>query len=464
MDNAAINDTDLQLPEYELGIRETVEEAVRDASAAFNIFRDISFSLRKKIIANIRLSLAKQTRFLAGMAVAETGFGRIEDKILKCGLVIEKTPGVEGRAYKPTAAYFGDYGVTFLNGAPFGIIAAITPSTNPAATIINNSITMLSAGNVVVFHVHPHAGKVSTTAVMLINKAILEAGCPVNLIYSIKATTHDTSRQIMTHPDVKLLVVTGGPDVVKSAMTSGKRTIAAGPGNPPVIVDETADIEEAGECIVKGASFDNNVLCIAEKEVFVVDSVTEPLKQEMQKYHAYELSPDELEKITDLVFLEKDGVKSVNRKYIGKDAAIIAGDAGITVPAETRLLFGETNFGHPLVQHEQLMPVLPLVRVRDWQQAMDFALKAEHGFHHSAMIHSTNIERIMVVAKLMNVSIFVENGHSLSGLGFEGEGYTSMTIAGPTGEGITGPWTFVRQRRFVMQDAFRGALGSLPHG
>ena len=235
-------------------------------------------------------------------------------------------------------------------------------------------------------------------------------------------------------------------------------------GNPPVIVDETADIEEAGECIVKGASFDNNVLCIAEKEVFVVDSVTEALKQEMQKYNAYELSPAELEKITNLVFLEKDGVKCVNRKYIGKDAAIIAGDAGITVPAETRLLFGEANFGHPLVQHEQLMPVLPLVRVRDWQQAMDFALKAEHGFHHSAMIHSTNIERVMVVAKLMNVSIFVENGHSLSGLGFEGEGYTSMTIAGPTGEGITGPWTFVRQRRFVMQDAFRGALGSLPHG
>jgi acyl-CoA reductase-like NAD-dependent aldehyde dehydrogenase len=268
----------------------------------------------------------------------------------------------------------------------------------------------------------------------------------------------------MKHPDVKLLVVTGGPDVVRAAMASGKKVIAAGPGNPPVIVDETAEIEQAAEYIVKGASFENNVLCIAEKEVFVVDSIAGELKNQMRKFNAYELSSGELERITNMVFVEKDGQKFVNKRYVGKDATIIARDAGISIPSETRLLFGETRFEHPLVQHEQLMPVLPIVPVLDWRQAMEFALQAEHGFHHTLIMHSTNIERIMVVARRINTALFVENSHSLSALGFEGEGYTSMTIAGPTGEGVTGPWSFVRQRRFVLRDSFRGAIGSLPHG
>lgn len=464
MDKLAIKDVDLKLPEHELGVYETVDEAVKDAKKAFEIYRETTFSVRKRIIANIRVSLSENVELLAKMAVEETGLGRVEDKIAKNRLVIEKTPGIEGREYKPSSAFLGDYGVTFLNGAPFGVIGAVTPSTNPAATIINNSITMLSAGNVVVFNTHPGAKNVSNTAVMLVNKAILEAGCQTKLLFSIKNPTIETSQQLMKHPDIKLLVVTGGPDVVRTAMSSGKKVIAAGPGNPPVIVDETAEIDEAAEFIVKGASFENNVLCIAEKEVFVVDKVADQLKKEMVKYNAYELSASELEKVTNLVFVEKDGVKLVNKKYVGKDATVIAHDAGITVGQGVRLLFGETKFDHPLVQHEQLMPVLPIVRVSDWEQAMDFALQAEHGYHHTMIMHSTNIERIIVVSRQVNTALFVENGHSLSTLGVEGEGYTSMTIAGPTGEGVTGPWSFVRQRRFVLRDSFRGAIGSLPHG
>jgi acyl-CoA reductase-like NAD-dependent aldehyde dehydrogenase len=299
---------------------------------------------------------------------------------------------------------------------------------------------------------------------MLVNKAILDAGCATCLAFSVKNPTIESSQQLMKHPDIKLLVVTGGPDVVRTAMASGKKVIAAGPGNPPVIVDETADLEEAGEDIVRGASFDNNVLCIAEKEVFAVNEIVDRLKKEMKKYNAYELSPAELVKVTDIAFIEKDGQKLVNKKYVGKDAGIIARDAGVSVPKGTRLLFGETDSRHPLVQHEQLMPVLPIVRVRDWKEALDLGLQAEHGYHHTFIMHSTNIERLMVVAKRVNTSLFVENGHSLSSLGYEGEGYTTMTIAGPTGEGVTGPWSFVRQRRFVMRDSFRGTTGCLPHG
>jgi propionaldehyde dehydrogenase len=464
MDKIMEKEFTLSLSEHELGIRGTVDEAVADAKKAFEIYLGLPFSLRRSMIANVRRVLSEHAEALARMAVEETGLGRVEDKVAKNRLVIEKTPGIEGREYKPNSAYMGDYGVTFLSGAPFGVIGAVTPSTNPAATIINNSITMLSAGNVVVYNTHPGAKKVSNTAAMLVNKAVLEAGCRTALVFSIKDPTIESSQQLMRHPDVKLLVVTGGPDVVRTAMASGKKVIAAGPGNPPVIVDETAEIGQAAEYIARGASFENNVLCIAEKEVFVVDEVADKLKAEMRKHNAYELSAADIEKVTDLVFIDKDGQKYVNKKYVGKDATIIARDAGLAVPGDTRLLFGETLFDHPLVQHEQLMPVLPIVRVKDWEEAMDLALKAEHGYHHTMIMHSTNIERLIVVARRVNTALFVENGHSLSSLGVEAEGYTSMTIAGPTGEGVTGPWSFVRQRRFVMRDSFRGAIGSLPHG
>lgn len=464
MDRVDLKDIDIITKGREFGLCDTVDEAVENAKKAFKIYRDNSFALRKKIIINIRTVLTEYAEFLAKMAVEETGLGRVEDKIAKNMLVIEKTPGIEARQYVPNSAYLGDYGVTLMNGAAYGVIGAVTPSTNPAATIINNSITMLSAGNVVIFNTHPGARNVSNTAVMLVNKAILDAGCPTKLVFSVRNPTIETSQQLMKHPDVRVLVVTGGPDVVRAAMASGKKVIAAGPGNPPVIVDETAVIEQAAECIVKGASFDNNILCIAEKEVFVVDEVAYRLKYAMSKNNAFELNPDQIRKITSMVFIEKDGNKIVNKKYVGKDACVIASDAGINVPSDTRLLFGETDFDHPLVQHEQLMPVLPIVKVESWEQAMDNALEAEHGFHHTLIMHSTNIERLIVVAKRVNTALFVENGHSLSALGVEGEGYTSMTIAGPTGEGVTGPWSFVRQRRFVMKDSFRGAIGSLAHG
>lgn len=464
MSNVAYKEIDLGCKPSELGLCENISEAVTDAKEAFKIYQDSSFALKKKIMENIRSLLTKHTETLSKMAVAETGLGNVADKIGKLTLVINKTPGVEGFEYKGSSTYTGDYGITYVTGVPYGIIGAITPSTNPADTIVNNSISMLSAGNVVIFNTHPGAKKVSNMAVMLVNKAILDAGCPTKLIFSIENPTIESSQELMKTPDVKVLVVTGGPAVVKTAMQSGKKVMAAGPGNPPVIVDETAEINLAAKKIVTGASFDNNVLCIAEKEVFVVKDVADDLMDEMTKHNAFLLSSEQIEKVTNMVIINKDGNVMVNKKYIGKDAEIIAKDAGITVPKGTRLLFGEVAFEHPLVQHEQLMPVLPIVRVDNWEVAMDYAIKAEHGFHHTSMMHSTNIERLILVARLVNTAIFVENGHSLAGLGFEGEGYTTMTIAGPTGEGITSPWSFMRKRRYAVVDSLRGGIGHMPHG
>jgi len=456
--------TESDLPEKDLGIVETVSDAVAQARLAFDYYQHTPLEFRKKIIAGIRRLLSEHKEELAKLAVEETGLGRVADKIAKNTLVIEKTPGLEVRDFGMAATYAGDNGLTFLGKAPWGVIGAVTPSTNPGATIINNSITMLSAGNVVVFNTHPHAKQVSNRAAYLVNCAIRAAGSAHNLIFSVRNPTHESSQQLMQHPDIKLLVVTGGPEVVRAAMASGKRVIAAGPGNPPVIVDETADLAQAAADIVTGASFENNILCIAEKEVLVVASVADQLKTEMAKHNAVEISGDALERVLKLVFIEKDGALVVNRKYVGKDATLIAKDAGVPVPAETRLLFCEVNFDHPLVQHEQMMPVLPLVRVADWKQAMDLAIKAEHGCHHTAIMHSESVDRVFLVSRMLNTAIFVENGPSLAGLGVGGEGYTSMTIAGPTGEGVTAPWTFVKQRRYVLVDESRGLVSSFPHG
>ncbi len=449
------------LPEQERGIVETVEEAVALAKVAFDYYQHTPLDLRKQLIAGIRTLLFEHKEELARLAVEETGLGRVADKIAKNTLVIEKTPGLEVRDTGLAVTFAGDNGLTFLGKAPWGVIGAVTPSTNPGATIINNSLTMLSAGNVVVFNTHPGAKRVSNRAAYLVNCAVRAAGSAHNLVFSVRNPTIESSQQLMKHPAIKLLVVTGGPDVVRAAMASGKKVIAAGPGNPPVIVDETADLVQAAADIVTGASFENNILCIAEKELLCVASVADRLKAEMTKHHAVELAGADLERVFKLIFVAKDGALVVNKKYIGKDATLIARDAGVSVSAETRLLFCEVGFEHPLVQHEQLMPVLPLVRVADWRQAMELAIQAEHGFHHTAIMHSESVDRVFLVARLINTAIFVENGPSLAGLGVGGEGYTSMTIAGPTGEGVTAPWTFVKQRRYVLVDESRGLV---PHG
>ena len=389
------------------------------------------------------------------MAQSETGLGRWEDKIAKNELGILKTPGVED--IQPEA-YSDDFGITFVEKAPYGVIGSITPSTNPVVTIISNSIGMIAAGNAVTFNPHPSAKKVSAHLISLLNKAIVEAGGPVNLLTCIDEPTIESAKELMSHPKIAILVVTGGPAVVKVAMNSGKKVIAAGPGNPPCIVDETADIAKAGKHIVDGASFDNNVICICEKEILCVASVADKLKEEMKKHGAYELNEEQTRQITALVITDPGlpGCEGIsNKKYIGKNAADIAQAIGLTVPQSTRLLLCEVGSDHPLVWTEQLMPVMPLVRMKDVDAAIDLAIKCEHGFRHTAIMHSLNIAKLSKMAKASNCSIFIKNGPSYAGLGFGGAGFASFTIASPTGEGVTRARTFTRERRCTVVDYFR---------
>lgn len=431
------------------GVFASVDDAVAAAARAQKQLADLPLKTRAAIIANMRKRAMEKVEEFARLANQETGYGRIEDKIQKNKLVIEKTPGIEDLIPE---SFTGDHGLTLVERAPYGVIGAITPSTNPTATVINNSISMIAAGNSVVFAPHPAAARCSQFAMGVLNEAIVEAGGPENLLTTVSTPSVENAQKIMTHPGIRLLTVTGGPAVVEAASKSQKKYIAAGPGNPPAVVDETADLRKAARDIISGASLDNNVLCIAEKEIIVVESVADELKKHMRNSGAYEASPREIMQL-EKICLDQKGFP--NRKLVGRNASVIMAEIGVRIPDETRIVLCEVAPDHPFVVEELLMPVIPLVRVRDVHAAIDLAVKVEHGNRHTAVMHSKNIDNLHLMARKCDCSIFVKNGPSYAGLGLGGEGTTTMTIASPTGEGITTARSFTRQRRCVIVDSFR---------
>jgi len=437
------------------GIFATIDEAVEAAALAFRSLEGSTLEKRGAIVASIRESMVESAEDLARHAHQETGLGRAEDKLVKNLLVARKTSGPE--VLSPQAVT-GDNGLTLTEYAPYGVIGAITPTTNPNATIICNTIAMVSAGNSVVFNVHPNARECSMANIRLLNRAIERAGGPANLVCCVSNPTIESAQELMRHRGVRLLAVTGGAGVVREAMTSGKRAICAGPGNPPVVVDSTADLELAGRQIVAGGSFDNNIVCTDEKEVIAVDGIVDDLLRQMERHGAYLLDAAELRRLEKVIFTEQRGpgrAAIVNKEVLGKNAAVILAAAGIEVRGDPRLAVARVANEHPLVWTEQMMPVMPVTSVPSVEQAIELAKKAEHGFGHSAGMYSRDIEALSQMARVINTSIFTKNGPFFAGLGEGGEGHTSFTIASPTGEGLTGPISFSRLRRCVLVDHFR---------
>ena len=285
---------------------------------------------------------------------------------------------------------------------------------------------MIAAGNAVIFNAHPAAKNVSNYTVSLLNQAICEVGGPPNLVTSIAQPTIESAKGLMRHSGIKLLVVTGGAAVVHEAMTSGKRAICAGPGNPPVVVDESADIDLAAECIIQGASLDNNIICVDEKEVFVVESVADKLLCAFSRKDAVLLNIDQVRKLEKVIFSHVSGPRKpavMEKSLIGKNIQLILSKIGIHVEDRIRLAVVPVDEDHPLVWTEQMIPVLPVVRVQNAGTAIDLAKEAEHGYGHTAVMHSKNLDNLSRMAKEMNCSIFVKNGPSQAGLGYGGEGY-----------------------------------------
>jgi len=433
-------------------IFDTIDEAVTQARNAQRQLARTTLEERGKIIEAMRRSARDNAQKLAEMAHKETGYGHVEHKVLKNLLAANKTPGIEDLQ---TQAWSGDHGLTLVEMAPFGVIGSITPSTNPPSTVINNSISMIAAGNAVVFNPHPSAKKVSQETMRVLNEAIVSAGGPMGLIATVREPTQETGTALMSHRGISLLSITGGEAVVMAAMKSGKKVIAAGPGNPPVIVDDTAILGKAAKDIVDGASFDNNVLCVAEKEVFAFDSIADALIEEMIRNGAFLVKGEDIHKVLSLTLVKKDGEYVINRNYVGRDAALILRDAGVAFTGNPRLVIAEVDTHHPFIMTEMLMPVLGIARVKDIDEAVSQAIRAEQGRLHSAMIHSTNIKNMSYAAHALNTTIFVKNAPSYSGLGFDGEGYATLTIATPTGEGLTAAHSFTRSRRCALHGDFR---------
>ena len=435
------------------GVFEKLDDAVAAADTAQKALRSVA--MRTRVVEAIRRAGIEHARELAELAVAETGMGRVEDKTAKNLSQARGTPGIECLSPQVLS---GDRGLALIENAAWGVIASVTPSTNPAATVINNAISMVAAGNAVVFAPHPAAKRVSQLAVSRINEAVVAAGGPNNVVVTVAEPNIETAQQLFRYPGIHLLVVTGGEAVVHEARKhTDKRLIAAGAGNPPVVVDESADIPRAARDIVYGASFDNNIICADEKEIIVVASVADELKREMAKHQAVELSREQCAKLVPLLLpkLGPDGRGTVSRDWVGRDAAKIAAAIGLEVPAATRLLFVETEADHPFALTELMMPVIPLIRVANADEAIDLAVRLEGGCRHTAAMHSRNLDHLDRMANLINTSIFVKNGPCIAGHGFGGEGGTSMTLSTPTGDGVTNAASFVRLRRCVLVDHFR---------
>ncbi len=442
-------------PQGRDGVYDSVDAAIAAAAAAQKRLADLPLDRRAALIAGMRQAATESALLLGQSAWQETGMGRAEDKLEKNMLVAERTPGTEALQAR---AWSGDRGLTLVERAPYGVIGAITPSTNPTSTIICNAIGMVAAGNAVVFNAHPAAKLCSAQTVQVLNQGIRRAGGPPDVITCPTEPTIESAQHLMRHPAIRLLVVTGGPGVVREAMTSGKKAICAGPGNPPAVVDETADLDQAATNIVKGASFDNNVVCILEKEIIAVDSIADRLKACMLQRGCVELAPWQLNRLMKVILSEDHGPGKhgvVNKAFVGKSPRTILQEIGLSVDEQVRLAIAETDAQHPLVWTEQLMPVIPLVRVRNADEAIDLAKAAEQGMGHTATCHSKNLDVLSRMSREINTSIFVKNGPSLAGLGFGGEGYTSFSIASPTGEGLTSAVDFTRVRRCTLVDAFR---------
>lgn len=432
-----------------MGIFSSIEVAIEKAKIAQKEYEKCTLETREKTIKKLREKLEEIVEDICKRALLETGMGKIEDKVRKNILSIRKTPGVEDLS---TNVYTGDKGLTLIELSPFGVVGSVTPVTNPTATIINNTISALSAGNSIVFCPHPNAKDISIYTIKKINEILNEIEeIPKNLVTTANNATKENVSLLFENNNINLLVITGGSEIVNMALKSGKKVIGAGAGNPPVLVDETADIEKAAKDIVNGASFENNILCICEKSVLTVNDITDYLIFCMQKEGAiYIENKEDIKKLEDCVLIEG----KPNKKYIGKDTTLILNDANIKYDGNPKLIILETDINHSFAKKEMMMPIIPIIRHKNFEEVLNNALLLENGLNHTAIIHSQNINRLSIAAKTMKTTIFVKNAPSYAGLGFEGEGYTGFTIAGCTGEGIVSAKDFSRVRRCVLSGSF----------
>lgn len=435
------------------GVFQDMQEAIEAAQCAFQQYEKLGLQDRKTFADAVRQMTLDYKETFSRMAIEQTGMGRLEHKIAKHVNVAKHASGIE---FLRPSSWSGKNGLALEEYSPWGVIGNISPSTHPSPTMIENIISQLSAGNTIVFNPHPVAKRLNALVIRKCNEYMVRAGAPENLVTCVAEPTLESAETMFAHPKVKLLSVTGGPGVVAAAMKHAKPVIAAGPGNPPVLVDETADLKLAAKEITVSASFDNNILCIAEKEIFVVESVFSDFMRAMEREGNVRLSATQMERLAQKALEKKGKHWLIGREYVGRNASVLGRAIGLNVSDDVPLLFGETDYDHPWVVAEQMTPCVPVVRVRDFEEGVVRAVKAEHGFEHTASIFTQDLNRATVFTRALKTDVLVINGGTLRGNGGDmGEGYFSHTIASPTGQGISNPRDFCKRHRVMTHGALR---------
>jgi aldehyde dehydrogenase len=435
------------------GLFQDVDSAVASARAAQHRLAESTLAIRAAAVQVIRDLCIENADAWGRIEFEETKIGRLDHKVEKLHTAA-RVPGME---FLRTEAVSGDHGLTVTEYAPFGVLGVITPVTHSIPTLACNAIMMIAAGNTLVVNPHPSGCRCAAIATQAWSRAIREKTGLENLICLIEKPTLESADQIFKHRDINMLVVTGGPGVARAAMASNKKSVVAGPGNPPVVVDDSADIEKAAAGILKGAAYDNNLLCIGEKEVFVVAGVADRLLSAMSRHGGFQLNREQVDALTRLALHkdEKSGHWLPDKKFVGKDPQVLADAIGVRLPAGVICLYGEVDRSSPWLPCEQMMPFLPVMRCRDVDECIENAVHFEHGFGHTAIIWSQTVDHMTKMGKAVDTTLFIKNGPCMAGLGGGGEGYGSFSIATPTGEGVTSPLSFTRYRRCVMVDNLR---------
>ncbi|WP_312470183.1 acetaldehyde dehydrogenase (acetylating) [Neobacillus sp.] len=403
--------------DYDLRSIQAVRDLANLGKSAADQIAEYTEEQIDRILRNMVKIARENAVLLAKMAVEETGFGKVEDKTYKNHLSSTilyesikdiKTIGViqENEAEKVMDI-----------AEPVGLIMGIIPSTNPTSTAIYKSMIAIKSRNAIVFSPHPSAAKCTLKAAELMNKAAEEAGAPANIIGCISLPTMDATNELMKNKDIKMIIATGGPGLVKASYSAGKPALGVGAGNCPSYIEKTANVKQAVTNILASKTFDYGTICASEQSIIVEESNRDEVVAELKRQGGYFMSPEETTKVCRLLF--KNG-HAMNAKFVGRSPQVIAAAAGFSIPDEIKVLIGEQQGVGPdyPLSYEKLTTVLAFYKVKDWQEACELCIKLlQNGIGHSMSIHTEDRDIVLKFAKKPAARILVNTGSTQGGTG-----------------------------------------------
>jgi len=404
--------------------RAMVERAVWAASA-FARYDKVTVD---RIVEAAAEAAAGRAQEYAERAVAETGFGVVAHKVAK-NLACSRGLVDAYRGHDYVTVRVDEAAKMVEIPRPAGVVLALSPSTNPVCTVYFKALLALMTRNAVIISPHPYAKDVCADAARVIGAAAEAAGAPAGVVQVVEEPSIPLVEALMTDERINVIVATGGTAVVRAAYRSGNPALGVGPGNVPVLVDETADLAAAAGRVIESKAFDNSILCTNESVLIAVDAVADSLLGHLRKAGAHVLSEEERDRVRAAVF--PDG--RFDTRFVGRDATWIAGEAGVRVAAGTRVLLAPFDLVVPEepLAHEKLCPLLGFVRVPSAERGIDAACAALRigGAGHSAAIHSTDPRTVMTFSAAVPVlRVSVNVGNSLGSSGVETHLPISMTV------------------------------------